>query len=161
TNFTGDVAVNDLSAEEDRLIQSILSEGVIKPYNGFNVAAGGPATMNVVVGSGSAKTDLAAVVGTTPGQGTYLVRLDDGTKTIALDAADPSLSRIDQIYLVVLDYLYDSSGFAVPVLAVRRGDAAASPSEPGPDAGWDAYVLLANVTIPAGAPNITAATIDN
>ena len=89
TDFSG-VAITDLSAEEDRFIQIILSEGVIKPVNGFQVVAGSPATMDVVVGSGNAKEDYLVVPGSVPGQGNYIIRLDDATKTLTLDAADPS-----------------------------------------------------------------------
>src|SRR5690606_41953494 len=60
TDFSG-VAITDLSAEEDRFIQIILSEGVIKPVNGFQVVAGSLATMDLVVGSGNATEDYFVV----------------------------------------------------------------------------------------------------
>ena len=144
TDFAG-AAVTDLSAEEDRFINTILDEGYIKPATAFEVNEGAAATMNVVVGSNAAKADYYVVEGLNTGQGNYIVRLEGATETFALSAADPSLARKDAIYIVVQDDAYDSSSRAVAVLAVRKGDAAASPSAPGPDPAWDAYALLATV----------------
>ena len=158
TDFAGG-AVTDLSAEEDRFANIILSEGRITPTDAFIVAKGGAATMNVVVGSGAAKSDYYVVEGTGSGQGNYIVRLESATETFSLGAADPSNARKDEVYIVVLDNVYDSSGKALAVLAVRQGDPAASPSAPGPDPSWDAYALLATVDIPASASDILACTV--
>lgn len=158
TTFAGAAEV-DFSAEEDRLINSIVGEGAVTPSNSFVVAKGSAATMNVVVGSGSAKTDTFVVPGTSAGQGTYIVRLEGATETFALGAADPSNARLDEIYIVVQDDAYDSSGRALAVLAVRKGDASGSPAAPGPDSSWDAYSLLATVTVPASAADIIACTV--
>ena len=155
TDFAGG-AVSDLTAEEDRLAYEILAEGIFSPVNAFQVVAGAGATMNVVIGSGAAKIDLALLVGATAGQSNYMARLDETTKTIALSAADGSLARKDEVYLVIRDDAYDSSTRALPVLAVREGDPDASPSLPGPDAAWKAYLLLAQVDVPAAAADILA-----
>ena len=158
TDFAGG-AVTDLSAEEDRFINIALTEGYITPVDAFEVNEGAGATMNVVVGSGSSKADYYLVEGNGVGQGNYVVRLEGATETFSLGAADPSLARKDEVYIVVLDNAYDSSGKALAVLAVRQGDAAASPSAPGPDGSWDAYALLATVDVPAAASDILACTI--
>ena len=151
--------VTDVSAEEDRYPQVIFEEGWLKPSGAFQPVAGAGATMNVVIGSGSAKTDYYVVAGDIAGQGNYIVRLAGTTQTIALNAADGSLARKDEIYLVVLDDAYDSTGLALPRFAYRDGTPAASPSAPGPDASWDAYVLLATIDVPAAAADILACTI--
>jgi hypothetical protein len=150
--------VTDLSAEEDRFANLQMGEGKLTA-TAFVPASGAAATMNVVFGSGSAKADYYAVAGDDAGQGTYIVRLEGTTVTVALNAADGSLPRKDEVYLVVLDNAYDASSRALPRLAYRDGTAAASPSAPGPDSGWDAYVLLATIDVPAAAADILACTI--
>lgn len=151
-------AVDDWSAEERRMNHMLFGSGVFLTTH-WQVVAGAAATMNVVVGSGSAQTDLAMVPGLNVGQGKYLVRMDEVSKTVTLNAADPSLGRRDEIYLVVSDNLYDGSGRSLPRLALRTGDASGSPAAPGPDANWDAYLLLAEVLVPGGAADILGATI--
>lgn len=158
TTFAGASAI-DLSAEEDRFVNQIVEEGALTPAGAFGVAAGAAATMNAVVGTGTAKADYYTVQGSGSGQGRYIVRLEAATETLALDAADPTLARIDEVYIVVLDDVYDSGGKSLPVLAIRKGDAAASPSAPGADAAWDAYALLATIDVPAAAADILACTI--
>lgn len=157
TNFAGG-AVTDLTAEEDRMAQEVLGEGILSPALGYQAVAGSGATMDVIVGSGAAKKDLAILVGAVAGQSNYMARLDESTKTVVLSAADGSLARIDEVYVVVRDNPYDSSSRALPVLAVREGNPHASPSLPGPDAAWKAYLLLAQVDVPAAAADILACT---
>ena len=156
---SGGTPVTDLSAEEDRYPTIILSEGYVTPSDAFEPVAGAVATMNVIIGSGSAKADYYVVAGNIAGQGNYMVRLASATETITLDAADGSNDRIDEIYLVVEDNAYDSSGRALPRFGERKGDPAGSPSAPGPDANWDAYVLIATIDVPQGAADITECTI--
>jgi hypothetical protein len=115
--------------------------------------------MDVEIGSGAAKTDYYVVAGQDAGQGNYVVRLAAGSETVTLNAADGSLNRIDEIYLVVLDNAYDASALALPRFGLRTGTAGASPSAPGPDAGWDAAVLIATIQVPAAAADIAACTI--
>lgn len=156
TDFAGS-AVADLSAEEIRFDQAQYSEGVLKPVEAFEVNEGAGGTMNVVVGSGNAKTDYVLVDGDITGQGSYVVRLDEVSKTITLGAADASSDRVDEIWLVVLDDAYDASTKALPILAVREGDLGAG--APGPDGSWEAAIKLATVNIPSGISDITGATI--
>jgi hypothetical protein len=113
----------------------------------------------VDVGTGVTDADVYAVAGTAAGQGTYIVRLDQAGDVLTVAAADGSNPRIDEIYLVVVDNDYDAAGKSLPRLAVRGGVAASSPSAPGPDSAWDAYVLLATIDLPAAAANIGACTI--
>jgi hypothetical protein len=158
TDFSG-TAVDDLSVEEVRFNDSVFSEGILSPTDAFQVVAGGGGTMNVIVGSGSAKVDYAYVSGDIAGQGNYLVRLDDVSKSITLSAPDASQTRIDEIWLVVLDNVYDSSSKALPIFAVREGDVGGS--APGPDAAWEAAMKLATVQIPGGTSDITEASIQD
>lgn len=149
--------VDDAGAADLRAVLAILTAGVVTPAAGFAVAP--DANLDLAVGSGTAYTDVAVVAGTDPGQGRYLVRLGDDETTVTLDAADLSNPRIDELYLVVLDDQYDSSGLVLPRLAVRKGTAAASPSAPGPDGSWKAYLKLAEVLVGAGVTSITAGNI--
>ncbi len=157
TDSAGAAVSPDWAAEERRMDHETGFPGIVEPTNAYQVVAGAAATMNIVVGSGTAKTDLAYVQGDIGGQGMYLVRFDEVTVTIALDAADPSDPRFDNVYLVVYDNIYDSTSRSLPRLAVRKGDPAGDP--PVPDPAWEAFLLLAEVTIPAAAPDILSATI--
>jgi hypothetical protein len=157
TNSAGGAVTPDWKAEERRMAYMLWKEGVVpSPLDAYEVVAGAGGTMNIVVGSGAAETDLAIVKGLVAGQGNYMVRLDEATKTITLDAAGASL-RVDEVYLVVYDNPYDGQSRALPRFSIRKGDAGGA--NPGPDANWDAYLLLARVSIPASAPNIGACTI--
>jgi hypothetical protein len=144
-------AVNDMSAEEDRLIHTILTEGVLSA-DAFEVTATGG--MNLTVGSGSAKTDLACLIGTASGQGPYLVRLEAATLAVVVPAADGAQARTDEVYLIVADAPYDSGAVSLPRIGYRKGDAGGG--APGPDAAWKAHLLLASVAVPAGDTNISS-----
>lgn len=156
TDFAG-LAVTDVSAEEDRFPAAIFSQGILKPSNSFVPVKGGASTMNVLVGSGGVKSDYFVVVGNASGQGNYVVRLN-AQETVTLDAADAQ-DRIDEIYLVVRDDAYDSTARALPSLAVRKGDASASPVAPGPDGSWQAYALIATIDVPSTAVEIADTTL--
>ena len=151
-------AVTDESAEEARFANLMMGEGKLQT-NSYKPVSGGAASMNVVFGSGNAKSDYYVVAGNDAGQGNYIVRLEGTTVTVTLNAADGSLPRKDEVYLVVQDNAYDGSSRALPRMAYRDGTPAASPAAPGPDAGWDAYVLLATIDVPAAAADIEACTI--
>lgn len=143
--------VTDMSAEEDRLV-NLLSAGWVTT-DAFKVQPS--AGMTVQVGSGAAKADVFAVVGTTEGQGTYLVRLAT-PKTVTVPAADAAQPRIDRVYLVVADQAYDAGTLSLPRILYRRGDAGAgAPSAPTEKA----QALLAEITVPAGATTIAAGDI--
>ena len=156
TNSAG-AAVTDLSAEEERMANIFVSGGWISPADSFEVVA--DTSWNVAIGSGPSNVDHYVVEGTAPGQGNYIVRLNQAAFTVALNPADLSNDRYDEVYLVVLDDAYDSSGLALPRIAVREGDPAASPAAPGPLGSWKAYARLASILVPAGAASIAEATI--
>jgi hypothetical protein len=149
------LAVGDITAEEDRLAQATLTEGAVTA--GAFVVKAVVGSMNVEVGSGSAKSDLYAVAGDIAGQGVYLARLDQTPVTVTVPAADASQARTDEVWLVVADSAYDGGTVSLPRLSLRKGDAGAG--APGPDAGWKAAVKLATIVVPAGAIEITAGNI--
>jgi len=156
TDNTGTPTV-DLTAEEDRFDNLDIGAGYIAPIDSFLVAAA--TVWNIDVGSGATDTDLYIVEGNLPGQGNYIVRLDQAGAVITITAADGSNPRIDEVYLIVADDAYDGGAVSLPRLALRTGVAAASPSAPGADAGWDAWILLATIDLPTAAANIGATTI--
>ena len=152
-------AVTDLSGEDLRLVSSLFSAGVIQGDSFKVQERGAGANMSVDVGSGSAEADLAVVAGTVAGQGNYLARLGDSVTNVTVPAADLSNPRVDEVYLVVQDNAYDSSTRVVVRLAYRDGTPAGSPVAPGPDASWDAYLLLATIDVAASATSIVDADI--
>jgi hypothetical protein len=157
TNAAGG-AVTDLTAEEDRLSHEFATEGWVLEPLAFVPTEGTTDTMNLAIGSPGARTDYYLVSGDAEGQGNYVVRLA-ARVNVLLDSADPTLPRKDEIYLVVEDNIYDSNGRSLTRLGYRTGTPAVTPAAPGADSGWNAYALLATVTIPAGAPDIAATTI--
>jgi len=158
TNSAGSGVSPDWSSEERRMgiLGQFAAGGIITPVAGWQVVAGGGGTMNIVVGSGATKVDIAALIGTVAGQGAYLARLDQTSVTIALDAAHATLARIDEVYLVVYDNAYDSTSRVLPRLVVRKGDNGGG--NPGVDSAWKASLLLSRINIPGGAANIAACT---
>ncbi len=151
-------AVADLAAEEDRLINAILSEGKLEA-NAFQVRAQAIPDMTVRVGSGAAKVDHYVVAGDVAGQEPYLVRLDVSVQNLTIEASDASQTRTDEIWLVVRDNAYDASARALPQLAVRKGDLGGA--NPGPDSAWKAAALLARITVAAGVTTIQTAAISD
>jgi len=154
-------AVDDADGEDARLALAPFTQGIVGATAlAFQVLQrGAGANMSVDVGSGTAESDTAILVGDDPGQGTYAVRLQDATTNVLVNAAHATLSRIDEIYLVVQDHQYDASARVLGRLAYRDGTAAASPVAPGPDAAWDAFMKLASVTIPPADTAITNSQI--
>jgi hypothetical protein len=153
TNAAG-AAVTDYSAEEDRLVNTIVTEGAITP-NAFKVNAS--AGMVVTVGSGAAKTDLYAVAGDVAGQGVYLARLEAATVNVTVPAADAAAARTDEVYLFIADAPYDAGTLGLPRIGYRKGDAGGG--APGPDAAWKASVKLATIAVGAAVSSITAGNI--
>lgn len=152
-------AVTDLTAEELRFSASIFGEGYLVPATAWRVQAQTVADMTVKVGSGTAKADHYVVAGEVAGQGNYIVRLDAASQNVTIPAAHASLARVDEIYLVVRDNVYDASARALPQLGHRQGDNGAG--NPGPDAAWKASALLARVTVGAAVTTITSGVISD
>lgn len=148
-------AVDDISAEEDRLIHAVLTEGLVTPAAGWNLAP--ISNMDLALGSGQAKTDVYCVAGDAAGQLPYLVRLEATSVTITVPAADPSQQRIDEVWLVVQDNNYDASSRGLPRIGYRTGDPGGS--GPGADAAWTAAALLWRITVPAGATEVQAGNL--
>lgn len=157
TNSAG-TPVTDITAEEDRLSHEFSSEGWLMEADSFVPTFGAALTMNVFIGSNQARKDFYVVDGDATDQGKYVVRLAARVQ-VAVDAAHATLPRKDEIYLVVEDHAYDGNSRSLARLGYRKGTASITPMAPGEDAGWNAAVLLATVDIPAGAPDITSATI--
>lgn len=152
-------AVDDASGEDARLINSLYTEGVVGADDWKVAEQAAGADMTVDVGSGVADTDMAFVVGVNSGQGSYLVRMEAALVDVTINAADASNPRIDEIYLVLLDDGYDSTTFGLPRIGYRDGTPAPSPSAPGPDGAWDAFLLLATIAVAANETEITDAEI--
>jgi hypothetical protein len=142
-----------VSGEDARVPLDIFTEGVV---SGLEVSErGAGANLSVDVSPG-----LAVIEGANVDQGKYAAKIAGASAfNVTIGAADVSNPRIDEIYLVVLDDGYDSSGFVLPRIAVRDGTPASSPSAPGPDGGWDAYLLLATIAVAANETEITNAEI--
>src|SRR5690606_2529186 len=143
-----------VDGQDLRLLSQFLTAGV-KDAAAFQVRerqAG--ATMSVDVGSGTVG-DVAVLAGADPLQGNYIVGWPEAVTNVPIGAADLSNQRIDEIYLVVQDHTYDHNGAnIVPRLAVRDGTPSSSPTPPGPDPSWKAYLLLATVNVAAGVTEI-------
>lgn len=152
-------AVVDTTSEELRLNMAMFTSGYVSSTSSFAVSAQSSPNMTVRVGSGTAKADIYVVAGSAPGQGTYVVRLDEAFVNLTIEAADSSQARVDSICLVVRDNPYDSSARALPQLAVLKGDPGAG--APVADSSWRAYLLLATVNVPAGATSISASNLTN
>ncbi len=152
----GGAPVTDVDGEELRLYADLFTGGVLKT-NDFAIAPG--AGYSLDVGSGTPKSDVAVLDGVSSGQGNYLVRQELGSVNVPLTAADLAQSRLDELYVVVEDDPYDSSGRSLPRLAVREGDLSGSPIAPGPDPAWQASLLLATISIPNGATSVAPGEI--
>jgi hypothetical protein len=148
-------AVTDVNGPELRLPWSLYTEGVVGA-DSWQVVEDSPTGMGVVLGSGSAFVDLAIVSGDTAGQGNYGVLLDAATVDLTVPAADLSNPRIDQVWLAIID---DPGTMVKARIGYRQGDAASSPSAPGPDSGWEGSLLLASIAVAAGETAIVDADI--
>lgn len=157
TDSGGTPTADDLTAEEDRLSHEFVTPGWVGLATAFEPLPG-DSGLTVTIGSAGARTDYYVVPGAATGQGSYVARLA-ARKSITLDNANPVLARKDEIYLVIEDNIYDSNARSLARFGYRTGTPAASPAAPGPDGAWNAYSLLATIDIPAGAPDISAATI--
>jgi hypothetical protein len=149
--------VDDLTGPDLRLAHAHYATGGALTANAFKSAQGGG--MSVNIGSGTAGKDAAVVRGIATGsQLPYVVGLNATTVNVTLNAASATVTRTDELYLVVFDPQTGSGGtLAIPQLIVRTGDAGGA--NPGPDGGasWKNYLLIGRYTIPQNAttPTIT------
>ncbi|MEV7212077.1 hypothetical protein AB0O31_03135 [Kitasatospora cineracea] len=91
-----------------------------------------------------------AVIQGTSAQGAYPV-----TVTVAeprtLDPGHNSLDRIDTLWLVAYDQLFDTSGQTLATVVYTAGTPSAAPSAPAAPATGNAYLRLWDIRVPAGA----------
>jgi len=141
-----------LSARDDRLINDILTEGLMPGADAdeFKVQQQASPNMTVRVGSGTAG-DRYVVPGEA-GQGTFIVHnrndpyVGSGNSDVPIANGHASNPRIDGIDLRVYDDEFDSSGFSKAEVVVTQGTPAASPVAP---AVPDGAARLATILVPA------------
>lgn len=130
--------------------------------NGFRPRQNTGADMNLLVGSTTTKVDGYVLRSTVAGQGSYIVRLDAATKTLAVPATDPTNPARYGVYLYVDDVSYaGDAGRVYAGLSCIRGTPAGSPVTPTPLAVWSASVLLWEFQLPALAAAITNVILDS
>lgn len=152
--------VDDATGEDFRLLLELYTGGIVPKVgnaDAFKVKQrGAGANLSVDVGSGNADADLAIVEGLSSGQGNYLARSVPTVTNVLVPTADLSNPRLDGVYLVFRDNVYDGgSGRVLPQLAYRDGTPASSPVAPGPDGTWEAFLDLATVSVPNGDTAVT------
>lgn len=99
--------------------------------------------------TGSVSTGRAVVQGTSA-QGAYPAALT-AAEPITVANGHASLARIDSVFLVIYDQLFDTSGTTLAAVTYVQGTAAASPSAPAAPATTNAALRLWDITVPAGA----------
>lgn len=131
----------------------LMSDGTAAGARG-GVRPGDPGL--VVSLSGSTINVTAGVAACSyPNQGLYRA-CTTSAWTGTLAGANPSLPRVDLVYLRVWDNTVDSSGLAQADIVYLQGTAASSPVAPVPTAP-QIYIPLANINVPAsggGSPSV-------
>lgn len=125
----------------------------ISPYHGgqYAITAQGSPNMTVNVDSG-----IAYIAGTQAGlQGMYCC-INDAIVIKTISAADPSLPRIDIIYLQVDDQFYSGAANSWDIKYLA-GTPASTPVAPTPSGGN--YLVIANIAVAAGATSISTGNI--
>lgn len=122
------------------------ARGGVRPGDPGLVVSLSGSTINVTAG-------VAAV--SYAGQGVYRAATTSAwTGTVA--GANPTLPRVDLVYLRVWDNAIDASGLAQADVVYLQGTAASSPVAPVPTAP-QIYIPLANINVPAsggGSPSV-------
>lgn len=170
TNSSGTAQV-DFDQEEMRLPLTAMrrrgrTENLITHLpnlDAFQVRENTGFDMNVKVGSGTASADGYILKGTAAGQGSYLVMLDETTKTVSVPAADASLITAYGVYLFVNDESYSgTAGSAYAEVTVLAGTPHASaPTVPSASVSWLASALLWSFWLPGAATAVTDTILDN
>ncbi|MGE7432751.1 hypothetical protein [Kitasatospora sp. NPDC001175] len=106
----------------------------------------------VLTGSGMTGTIGVgrAVIQGTASQGAYPVAVT-APETITVANGHNSLPRIDSVFLVAYDALYDTSGLTAAAVVYVQGTAAATPAAPTIPPTGTAYMKLWDIAVPAGA----------
>ncbi|GAA2825442.1 hypothetical protein RMN57_13285 [Kitasatospora sp. CM 4170] len=99
--------------------------------------------------TGTIAVGRAVVQGTTT-QGAYPVAVTVA-ENITVANGHASLPRIDSVFLVAYDQLYDTSGQTLAAITYTQGTANASPTAPTAPATGTAYLKLWDIAVPAGA----------
>ncbi len=115
--------------------------GVVPGGTGLNLTG---ATMTGTIAIGR------AVVQGTATQGAYPVVVT-AAETFTVANGHASLPRIDSVFAVAYDQLFDSSGQTLPAIVYTQGTANASPVAPSAPATGTAYLKLWDIAVPAGA----------
>lgn len=150
-----------LDARTDRLINDILTEGMLTYGDEFLVREQSSPNMTVRVGSGSAGDRYVVDAG--KAQGVFIVRNPDpyigsGNMDVSIANGDPSFDRIDGIDLQVYDDETDSSGETKAEVVVTQGTPSSSPSAPAVPAGaarLATVLVAANESTSIGSGDIT------
>ncbi|GAA1977448.1 hypothetical protein [Kitasatospora viridis] len=99
--------------------------------------------------TGSLSIGRAIVQGTAT-QGAYPVVIT-AAEPITVANGHASLPRIDSVFLVAYDQLYDTSGQTLAAVVYVQGTAASTPLAPAAPATGTAYLRLWDIAVPAGA----------
>ncbi|WP_457028113.1 hypothetical protein [Kitasatospora sp. P5_F3] len=130
-----------------------LSTVLMTPTGGLTVRSGvipggTPLLLTGSVMTGSVAPGRAVVQGTSA-QGAYPVVVDAATP-ITVANGHASLSRIDTVFLVVLDADVDASGFRQASITYTQGTAGSGTAPTAPASGT-AYLRLWDILVPANA----------
>jgi hypothetical protein len=115
--------------------------GVMPGGTGLNLTGTGM-TGTIAVGR--------AVVQGTSAQGAYPIAVT-AAESFTVANGHASLPRVDSVFLVAYDQLYDTSGQTLAAIVYTQGTAAASPTAPTAPATGTAYLKLWDIAVPAGA----------
>lgn len=171
-------SIDLVEQEFQRLVREFISEDAVV-VAGFEVAAQSPAALAVDVKTDS---DLGWSVGIDPQTGKPVRLMEDGEATF--EAAHPSLPRIDVVAVrrdrepadeetrtfwdPTLEQTYEESTYTRDLdsaeIVVIQGDASSSPVAPteyGGEPITDNFLILAEVTIGAGATTVTGGDISD
>jgi hypothetical protein len=154
----------DTDQEEMRLLATMLLRQGIGPNaldltphpDAFKVRQDTGSNMQVRIGSGTAKRDLAVLRGAAAGQGVYIVRLDATEVTVTVPATDAS-TTFYAAFLFVNDAAYSGDASrAYAQFEVLKG----AGSYPSARAQWSAALELWRWTLPASDTAVTNADLD-
>lgn len=139
-------------AENDRLTATgvLWKSAGVADYAALRVSQSATPGMSVQVAAGH-----AIIAGSQSSNQGFYIAYNDAAATVAIATADPSLSRIDRICVVVQDSYYSGSNNQVIFQAVT-GTPNAVPVPPAAPAN---SVTLALVTVGSGASSIVDANI--
>jgi len=113
------------------------------------IPGGTPLLLTGSVMTGSIAVGRAVVQGTSA-QGAYPVAVT-AAEPITVANGHASLPRIDSVFLVVYDQLYDSSGVTLAAITYVQGTAASSPTAPPAPGTSNSALRLWDILVPAGA----------